>query len=63
MALIAATLYHALNGLHIIVFDFWPSLALKQRAFAYAEGVLFLAGFLPAAFFMLRSAYETSPFS
>lgn len=61
--LIGATLYHALNGLRIILFDFWPSLALRQKAFGYVELVLFIAGFTPAAFFMLRSAYETSPFA
>ena len=59
--LIGAVLYHALNGLRIILFDFWPNLALKQREFAIAELVLFAIGFAPVAFFMLRSAYETSP--
>jgi succinate dehydrogenase / fumarate reductase, cytochrome b subunit len=63
VGLIAATLYHALNGMRIILFDFWPGLAVRQKGFAYAEFVLFLAGFLPTAFFMLRSAYETSPFA
>jgi succinate dehydrogenase / fumarate reductase cytochrome b subunit len=63
VALIAATLYHALNGLRIILFDFWPNLALKQRPFAYAQLVLFLIGFTPAAIFMLRHAFEKSPFS
>ncbi len=63
IALIAATLYHALNGLRIILFDFWPGLALRHKQFAYAEFVLFLTGFLPAAFFMGRSAWETSPFA
>jgi succinate dehydrogenase / fumarate reductase cytochrome b subunit len=63
VALVAAVLFHALNGLRVIAFDFWPALALKQKAFAYAQLVLFLIGFLPAAFFMLRSAYETSPFA
>ena len=63
VALVAAVLFHALNGLRIILFDFWPKLALKQRTFAYAELVLFVIGFAPAAFFMLRSAYETSPFA
>ena len=61
VALVGATLFHALNGLRIILFDFWPNLALKQKGFAYAELVLFVAGFAPVAFFMLRSAYETSP--
>jgi succinate dehydrogenase / fumarate reductase, cytochrome b subunit len=59
--LVGATLYHALNGMRIILFDFWPGLALRQKAFASAELVLFAAGFAPVAFFMLRSAYETSP--
>jgi succinate dehydrogenase / fumarate reductase cytochrome b subunit len=63
VALIAAVLFHALNGLRIILFDFWPSLAARQRTFAYAELVLFVVGFAPAAFFMLRSAFETSPFA
>jgi succinate dehydrogenase / fumarate reductase, cytochrome b subunit len=63
VALVAAVLFHALNGLRIIAFDFWPNLALKHKSFAYAELVLFAAGFLPAAFFMLRSAYELSPFA
>lgn len=63
VALIAAVLFHALNGLRIILFDFWPNLALRQRTFAYAELVLFVVGFAPAAFFMLRSAFEASPFA
>jgi succinate dehydrogenase / fumarate reductase cytochrome b subunit len=63
VALVAATLFHAINGLRIIVFDFWPGLALKQKQFALAELVLFAAGFLPPAFFMLRSAWESSPFT
>ena len=62
VALIAAVLFHALNGLRIILFDFWPRLALKQKAFAYGELVLFVLAFSPAAFFMLRSAFEDSPF-
>src|SRR5918992_4692312 len=45
VALIAATLFHALNGMRIILFDFWPRLAQRQRAFALAEFVLFAAGF------------------
>ena len=61
VALIAATLYHALNGVRIILFDFWPRLALKQRQFAAGQLVLFVIGFVPPAFFMLRSAYESSP--
>ena len=60
--LIGAVLFHALNGLRIILFDFWPNLALKQKLFAYAELVLFVIGFAPAAVFMMRPAIEKSPF-
>ncbi|HVL64254.1 MAG TPA: succinate dehydrogenase, cytochrome b556 subunit [Actinomycetota bacterium] len=63
LGLIAAVLFHALNGLRIILFDFWPRLALKQKQFAIAEFVLFTIGFTPAAYIMLKSAYETSPFA
>jgi succinate dehydrogenase cytochrome b subunit len=63
VALVGAVIYHAFNGLRIILFDFWPKLVLKQRAFAYAQLILFLGAFSPAAFFMLRSAYQTSPFA
>ncbi|MDQ3646530.1 MAG: succinate dehydrogenase, cytochrome b556 subunit [Actinomycetota bacterium] len=62
VALVAAVLYHALNGMRIILFDFWPRLATRQKAFAYAQMLLFLAGFVPAAIFMMRSAIEDSPF-
>ncbi|MEA2499186.1 MAG: succinate dehydrogenase / fumarate reductase, cytochrome b subunit [Actinomycetota bacterium] len=63
VALIGAVIYHAFNGLRIILFDFWPNLALKQKTFAYIEFGLVAAAFLPVAFFMLRSAFESSPFS
>ena len=61
--LIAATLYHALNGLRIILFDFWPGLVMRQKQFAFVEFLLFVLAFAPVAFFMARSAWEHSPFS
>jgi succinate dehydrogenase / fumarate reductase cytochrome b subunit len=63
VALIAAVVYHAFNGLRIILFDFWPNLALKQKQFAYVQLALSVVAFAPAAFFMLRSAWESSPLS
>jgi succinate dehydrogenase / fumarate reductase cytochrome b subunit len=63
LLLIGAVLYHALNGLRIILFDFWPGLALKQRQFAYVEIALFVVGFIPVAWIMLESAWESSPFA
>ena len=63
LLLIGATLYHAINGLRIILFDFWPSLALRQKTFAYIEIVLFLIAFVPAAVYMIRSTIAGSPFA
>jgi len=62
VALVAAVVYHAFNGLRIILFDFWPHLVLKQKLFAKIQLAAFALAFLPAAFFMLRSALEESPF-
>ena len=62
VVLIGATLYHAFNGLRIILFDFWPHLVMRQKSFAVAQMLLTLVCFAPVAFFMLRSAYHASPF-
>jgi succinate dehydrogenase / fumarate reductase, cytochrome b subunit len=62
VTLVAAVVYHAFNGLRIIAFDFWPQLALKQKLFAKVQLAAFAVAFLPAAFFMLRSALQDSPF-
>jgi succinate dehydrogenase / fumarate reductase cytochrome b subunit len=60
--LVGAVIFHAFNGLRIILFDFWPSLALKQKTFAYVELVLFVVAFVPAAVIMMEPAIEKSPF-
>jgi len=61
--LIGAVIFHAFNGLRIILFDFWPNLALRHKQFAYVEFAVCIVAFAPVAFFMLRSAWETSPFA
>lgn len=63
VGLIAAVVFHAFNGMRIIIFDFWPRMALRHKQFAYVQFALSFLAFAPAAFFMLRSAYEGSPFS
>lgn len=61
--LIGAVIFHAFNGMRIILFDFWPGLALKQKTFAYAQLALTALAFIPAAVFMLVKAFEHSPFA
>ena len=43
----AAVLYHALNGLRIVVMDFWPALTRYHRHLWYLNWVIFAAIGLP----------------
>jgi len=43
----AAVLYHALNGLRIIIIDFWPRLARYHRQLWYMNWVIFLLVGIP----------------
>ena len=49
-----AVLYHALNGLRIIIQDFWPKTMLRQRQLVYAVTALTALTILPVAYLMLR---------
>jgi succinate dehydrogenase / fumarate reductase cytochrome b subunit len=50
----AALLYHALNGLRIIVMDFWPRLTRFQAQFWVASWIVFVAVGLPVAYVILK---------
>ena len=52
--LLAAVLYHALNGIRIILIDFCPAAAGAQRKIFFGELALFAVAFFPAAYLMLR---------
>lgn len=54
----AALLYHALNGLRIVVMDFWPALTRWHRAMWYGLWVVFFAAGLPGAYLILRPIWE-----
>ncbi len=60
-ALGAALLYHALNGLRIILMDFWPALTRWHRQLWYASWVIFLAVGLPVAWIILKPIWEGAP--
>lgn len=55
--LLFAVLFHALNGLRIIIQDFFPRAMMAQRKLVVAELVVFLAVFLPSAWIMLRPLF------
>ena len=57
IALFAAVLYHALNGVRITIIDFWDDGATYQRQLFYGVMVLFTLLFLPGTYFMVRSLF------
>ena len=51
--LFAAVLYHALNGVRIILVDFWPSGARYHKQMFYIAMALFILTMAPVAWVML----------
>jgi succinate dehydrogenase / fumarate reductase cytochrome b subunit len=62
MLLGAALLYHALNGLRIIVMDFWPALTRYHRILWYANWALFVVIGLPVAYQIMAPAFGLPQF-
>jgi succinate dehydrogenase / fumarate reductase cytochrome b subunit len=58
IGLVACVLYHALNGLRVLIVDFWPELGVYQRPMSYAVYGLFLALFVPSSAIMLWRIVE-----
>jgi succinate dehydrogenase / fumarate reductase, cytochrome b subunit len=50
----AALLYHALNGLRIIVMDFWPPLTRYQRQMWYGNWVIFAVLGVVVSYFIFK---------
>ena len=53
----AALLYHALNGLRIIIMDFWPSMTRYHRQLWYANWILFAVIGLPILIQIMAPAF------
>ena len=51
--LAGAVLYHALNGVRIIIIDFWPQATVIHKKLFYAVGALFALIYIPTAIYML----------
>lgn len=50
-------LFHAFNGLRVILIDFWDKGSRYERRLAAVQWTITLALFLPAAFFMGRPLF------
>ena len=57
IGLTGAVLYHALNGIRIMLMDFFPALLDRQRQLFYAVMVLFFLVFVPGAWVMLKHVF------
>ena len=55
IVLVAAVYYHAANGVRIILIDFWQTAYKYERQLYYAVIAVFLLGFIPTAFLMIRA--------
>jgi len=57
LALIAAVLYHAFNGVRIILIDFWPRGVRYQGLMFAIVMVLSIVCFLPMAYFVVAPIF------
>ncbi|HSW41249.1 MAG TPA: succinate dehydrogenase, cytochrome b556 subunit [Patescibacteria group bacterium] len=55
----AALLYHALNGLRIIVMDFWPAMTVYHRQLWVAVWIVFFVVGTPVALILVGRIVET----
>ncbi len=54
IVLMAALVYHALNGLRVIAMDFWPSLTVYYRPLTYGVIAATVIAMVPLGLIMLR---------
>ncbi len=63
-ALGAAVLYHALNGVRIVVMDFWPATTRYHKQLWYANWVVFVVVGIPFVLQIMAPAFGLAgPFS
>lgn len=58
VGLVGAVLYHALNGLRVILVDFWSRGPRYQRQMTWGIGIVWVALMVPGTFFMVKHTVE-----
>src|SRR5436309_6302866 len=58
LGLVAAVISHSLNGLKIVLIDFFPSLATRIRLLGYTTLALFVASMIPITWIMGRQILD-----
>jgi succinate dehydrogenase / fumarate reductase cytochrome b subunit len=57
LGLIAAVLYHALNGIRVILIDFWEKGTRYQKQMLYGMMALFVVLMVPTTYYSLRETF------
>jgi succinate dehydrogenase / fumarate reductase, cytochrome b subunit len=57
LVIIFAVLYHAINGLRIIVQDFWPMMMQRSREMTWAAAVIVILGMIPITWLMIAPLF------
>lgn len=58
VGLVGAVLYHALNGLRVILVDFWAKGPRYQRQMTWAIATVWILLMVPGTFFMMKHTIE-----
>ncbi|HEX8995640.1 MAG TPA: succinate dehydrogenase, cytochrome b556 subunit [Ktedonobacterales bacterium] len=61
LALIASLLFHAFNGIRIILIDFWPSGYKYQQAMFYIVLAVTILSFVPMAYYVIAPVFGVCP--
>jgi succinate dehydrogenase / fumarate reductase, cytochrome b subunit len=51
-------LYHALNGIRVVIIDFWPSMNKHQARLWRIQMVIFAVAYIPSAAIMLSQMFD-----
>lgn len=58
LGLVAAVIYHALNGVRIMIIDFWPRASDVNRQLIYGTVGLFGASMIPITYLIVKPIVE-----
>jgi succinate dehydrogenase / fumarate reductase cytochrome b subunit len=58
LGLVAAVIYHALNGMRIMIIDFWPKATIYHARLFWGTMILFVGAMAPITYLMGRRILE-----
>jgi succinate dehydrogenase / fumarate reductase, cytochrome b subunit len=59
LGLVGAVIFHALNGLRVMIVDFWPRAAIHNSKLVFATVAVFAASMVPITYLMGRRILES----